>query len=402
MIKQHIKRFALLFVIVFLGSLVYVGLLTASLSIAPESLRRNTEQGLRIIESEGRYPSYYFEEDTSQLRENTRIDNYTDDLILRRAGMLSKEPLRDAMYMLDYERYWHGYVVLLRPLLSVMDYYTLRRLLHALFWILAALGMAQLSRRVHPSMGAVLLLALAVLHSQILPMSPQYFVCFGIALSAMNLLLCWEPRRPLSAWRLLLFFALTGSVTSFLDLLTVPLITFALPMLALLLYDRGRERKPLAALIQCAIAWLIGFCFNWILKWFWSTVILGEDEFGWAITQSGIRIGKSQAFPQTQLAALGQNLSALLSVLGILYLLACAALLLLALLRRQHANLPLVGALALLALAPYGWYFALANHSQVHTWFTYRAQLSSLLICFAIPLALADFQLERLLPKRKK
>lgn len=133
MIKQHIKRFALLFVIVFLGSLVYVGLLTASLSIAPESLRRNTEQGLRIIESEGRYPSYYFEEDTSQLRENTRIDNYTDDLILRRAGMLSKEPLRDAMYMLDYERYWHGYVVLLRPLLSVMDYYTLCRLLHALF-----------------------------------------------------------------------------------------------------------------------------------------------------------------------------------------------------------------------------------------------------------------------------
>lgn len=395
--KWYLKLFARICVLVILGSLLYVGLLSASLSYHTESLQRHTEQAIEIMSAETWYPSFYFENDTGFLRQNTRIDNYSDEIIVKRVGMKSDNPLYDAMYMQDYERYWHGYVVLLRPLLSLFDYFTLRRLMQAVFWILLALTAQQLSRRFHSLFGMAFLLAMGVLNTHIVPMSPHYFACFLLALLAANYMFYYEYKGKLSEKRFLYLLAIVGSLTSFLDLLAVPLITFGLPMLLYLLFcAKDKTYRLFALLFRSSVAWSIGYCLNWIMKWFFASLITGEDEFGWAITYSGIRIGKSEVFPTTQFNAIGQNFAALFSVLGVIYLLCCFCLIVLSLVRKQKANLPLVWILSLLSIAPYAWYFALGNHSTVHTWFTYRTQLISLLCWFAIPYALCDFDLKKL------
>jgi hypothetical protein len=46
------------------------------------------------------------------------------------------------------------------------------------------------------------------------------------------------------------------------------------------------------------------------------------------------------------------------------------------------------------ALYPYIWYSLLANHSQIHHWFTYRAQLVSLMGGFAFLAGVVQSNLE--------
>lgn len=401
MIKKYTKEFALLVVALLLLSLIFWGLLACSLSLSPPGLYRHQAEGLSILANEGRYPSYYFEEDESVLRRNTRIDNFTDSYILERAGMKSEQPFIDALYMLDYERYWHGYMLYMRPLLSLMNYYSIRRVFMALYWILLGLCTLALANRLQSYFAFAFLLAMGVLNTHIIAMSPQYFICFVLAMKASLLLLYASRKKPLSEKQLLWSFALIGACTSFFDYLTVPTITFGMPAVIYLLASRKQScEKPFHELLRMGFAWFLGYCLNWIYKWLWATLVLQDDEIGWAITQSGIRIGKSQAFPALQFKAIGDNFASLLHPLGIVFLAGIALLLILALLRKQKANLDLVLCLCLLALLPYAWYAALGNHSEVHSWFTYRAQLTSLLALTAIPLALCDFDIKRLFAKR--
>lgn len=400
MIKRYTKNLALLLLGLFVLSLVFWALLAASLLIAPPSLYQNQAEALALLEREGRYPSFYFEEDESVLRRNTRIDNFTDTYILERAGMKSENPITDALYMLDYERYWHGYILYMRPLLSLLNYYSIRRVFMALYWILLGLCGLQISTRLGHYFGFAFLLAMGVLNTQIVAMSPQYFICFVLAMKASLLLLYTSRKMPLGERQLLWNFALIGACTSFFDYLTVPTITFGMPAVLYLLAARKQSsEKSLHELLRMGFAWFLGYCFNWICKWLWATLVLQDDEIGWAITQSGIRIGKAQAFPDLQIKAISDNFQSLLHPLGIVFLLGICVLILLALVRKQRANGTLVLCLCLLALLPYAWYAALGNHSEVHSWFTYRAQLTTLLALSGIPLALCNFDIKRLFQK---
>lgn len=61
-----------------------------------------------------------------------------------------------------------------------------------------------------------------------------------------------------------------------------------------------------------------------------------------------------------------------LAVYGVLML---AAIVMLVRFRRQKVEWWLVGLLLLIAMAPYVWYTAVAQHSMQHYWFTYRNQM---------------------------
>lgn len=54
------------------------------------------------------------------------LDNATDARMLLTALQRDASPLIRAMDMCDYPRYWHGYVLILRPLLYIMNYGDIR------------------------------------------------------------------------------------------------------------------------------------------------------------------------------------------------------------------------------------------------------------------------------------
>lgn len=84
-----------------------------------------------IIEEEGWYPSIPIVNgalDTYFTSYNPGVLDDATDLIMLRTALdpLEKSVVRAAMDMNQYDRYWHGYIAILRPLLFFFDYGEIR------------------------------------------------------------------------------------------------------------------------------------------------------------------------------------------------------------------------------------------------------------------------------------
>lgn len=401
---QALKNYLLCIALTLLLCGLFLGLLTLSYSYGGETLYRNTRAALETIQKEGDYPIYFFEAFPERYRLPAQGDNYSDSVILERAGFRPQSALLDALDMQKYARYWHGYVALLRPLLCLMSYENIRLLMMALFSLLCGVSLLQLYRQFGSLLALCFGLSLMILQGFIIPSSPQYFVCFAIALAAMNLVLCYAPKKTLHTRSVLLFFTLIGALTSFLDLLTVPLITFGLPLLMLLAIEAKAQRQssPLLRGTQAALAWLIGFGLNWALKWVLASSLLEYDVLTEAKAQALFRMAQQEGLGSSQIGAIVINLNNLLHFVGIGYLAFCLLLLILALIRGKIRSKAFFLTHCLLMIAPYVWFAVLSNHSQIHAWFTFRTQIITLLGLPLLALSLVDFQQEQLCIWKKR
>lgn len=139
---------------------VFCILLLLSSLIPSSSLKKNVGESVNTFKNEGIYPSY------GVVGRQIVLDNYTDSLMVNTAYSVdSSQPLRsavsavrrtesvnqtnqivnlDASYTgraktpVFYERYWHGYLVYLRPLLVLIPYSGIRIVLSLLLYGLTA------------------------------------------------------------------------------------------------------------------------------------------------------------------------------------------------------------------------------------------------------------------------
>lgn len=140
-------------------------------------------------------------------------------------------------------------------------------------------------------------------------------------------------------------------------------------------------------LLSCCVLWALGYAGLWVAKWVISAAVLPElDVIGNALGQAATRSGSivtegTNGAPLniTALDSIARNFS-LMFPKWILIALGALALLALGLVVCKRARVRrgiLISLLCLLfiALFPYLWYIALSNHSYVHYWFTFRAQI---------------------------
>ena len=97
----------------------YVLLLTLVFLIPDKGIQGHREEALSYIEEEGEYPKPFFESASA------RLDNVTDHIMIQKTQPESENVLISAMNP-TYARYWHGYLVFLRPLLLFFDYFQIR------------------------------------------------------------------------------------------------------------------------------------------------------------------------------------------------------------------------------------------------------------------------------------
>ena len=143
-------KIALVAILLILSCLVGYMLLVMAYGIPTDYMKGNMSESAGIIKTEGRYFR-------TMNRENSQLDNYTDSLMLltashpttenawKGANNVSRyyrsdkkpdEVLVDK-YLgkgkgyneVQYSRYWHGYLVFLKPLIALFDYGTIRYLL---------------------------------------------------------------------------------------------------------------------------------------------------------------------------------------------------------------------------------------------------------------------------------
>lgn len=395
------------------GAVVVVGSIFLILTSSIPDV--NIDQNIRIssekMSKEGKYPEvvpgredYYY-----------RVDNWTEAALLNMIYTGSSErPVEAAFAQKEYQpdikgisgverlaaavqdgseengsyvlrsTYWLGVRVLLIPLLTVADYYTLRPFL--LFINLALFfGMATLLvKKVDTKTGVAFFFSILMLN---------YFVsvvqwcnglpCLWIAAAVIVYVLFRFPQKINHCC----LFLLAGALTSYFDWFSVPLITFGLPAIVIIVLTiQSKSDKTFLDyfnfLFQSGLGWCLGYGLMLGSRVAISTMVEGTGSFQnfwervvYNITSSGnsdggaklseklmtVLNGFTGIFP---LSICGQKFAGVVLVLGmtIVFFLAICF----------YKKIPGISALAIVSLAPFVWFIVFNGYCRVHYWIAYR------------------------------
>lgn len=273
-----------------------------------------------------------------------------------------------------YPRYWHGYLVVLKPLLLVFTYKQIRILNVLMLSLLFALACKGIYKKV--SRGACITFVLASLMSFpiVIPYCMQYCTMTYITLISMNTMLYSKGRVQAKEIE---FFMLVGIITAYIDFLTYPVM--ALGCLLILKTALSEEIVRVKELLLLSLTWALGYSGMWASKWVIANLFTEKKVIRDAINQAVHRtVGDSDqlAAKVTPIRAIAANLSCytnvvFLVVLLIIFLVFCVNMCRNGVNKNWRAYL-------FVACIPILWMCVLQNHSYDHSSFTYRA----LMICF--------------------
>lgn len=333
-------------------------------------------------------------------------DNFTDGLILGAAAydddtssILEKallayhyesvpdEPVNSLYaYVVDgiedgresYARYWHGYLVIWKPLLEVLTYYQIRMLnvliqLALIIYILWALN-KQLGIR----SAAIFLASLCMTFPIVIPFCLQFSAMFYLMLISAALTLRFA--RLSEDGRYAYFFLGIGIATAYFDFLTYPLLPIgvALTFVLALREQRGDQTdRGVRVVTRGLIHWGIGYAGMWAMKWILASVLTKENVIADALEQIAFRTHgttESGGLSPSAMTAIAANFSCytniLFIVLGVLYLI---LLIIFAVQIRRHGQKQkMAWEYLILAALPFVWYSLAASHSYDHSSYTYR------------------------------
>lgn len=294
-------------------------------------------------------------------------------------------------------RYWHGYLVLLKPLLLFLSYIDIRMVLTLAQGAMMAAVIAGLCRRNLGKLVPCFVLAMLFITPAAAGFSMQFSTVFCTFLLAM-LALLYLPSQVFEGHGLPVFFLVTGMCTSFVDYLTYPVASFGMPMvLCLFLFPAASAWDEWKRLILCGICWVVGYFGMWAGKWVLAGALGGEQWF-WPNLMAKIAERSSTVSDEVVLRY-GDVLRAVLGVFVkrayLLAALAVAGMWLAALLRGWGKRYPAAKrnsgrqwALLAISAIPFAWFFVTRNHTYNHAFFTSR---SLCVTAFAISAWLAAF-----------
>lgn len=306
------------------------------------------------------------------------VQGYTQMASDTRAVALSGSGATDSEIM--YGRYWQGYQVLLRPLLTFMDYGAIRVVNYVLLFFLAGLMTWLIACRAGRCVSLLFIVSLLAVGFPVVPLAMQFSTCFYIAFIA-SIVVLVRPQTAVDSKTGPVFFFTTGALTSYMDFLTTPQITLGLPLICVFLAGGLRDGKC-RFIIRSGVMWLSGYALLWVSKWAVAGLLTGTggDVAASAIDSFILRTSDTVYFggvemPISSLFAIvaskmGFKMVAAAAVFAVAAL--CAFVLYL---YRCRRNMGRYGWLLLVAAMVPAWYLMLRNHSLQHIFFTWRAML---------------------------
>ncbi len=374
------KIVGLLKVLAMIVAGVLLGAILITLAYCIPVNQTNAQKSIDSLEGEGWYPS------ATQLKSSLDtyfhsylpgvLDGATDGLMLEKATrQIEGNPLWEAMNMEGYTYYWHGYVVILRVLLLFMDYEQFR----FLNCILQLMMMFFVAHFIWEKKGQRYALALLTSYFLMMPMamflSLQFSWIFYIAM-VLSLLICYR-HTWFTEKRIPYIFVIAGMLTSFLDLLTYPLYTWAFPLLLLILLSEDGQKalNYVKTVVVSGLGWILGYAGMWFGKWALAGWIVHRNVIQEAWKEVLFRSGSEESLNLiARLEALYDNwkhyeyplYTALLAIWLTWFI--YKSLNGKTQIVRQEKN----GAYLLITLSSFVWYFVLANHTLGHHFFTYR------------------------------
>ncbi len=303
--------------------------------------------------------------------------------------------LRNAVYQnltpnLNYTRYWHGTTAIIRPLLVILPVQKIYILNAVILILLIVLMLITIKHYLGKGVLFCLLPALTAVSIWYVPYSIEYVPCFFI-MCISSIAVLTLGKKGITAASMLFF--LTGGFTAYFDFLTTETITLLMPLILLLIYKYNlmeiqNMKDGFRLMFKCCVLWLAGYAVTWLTKWTLASIILKENAFASAFSGATNRISGSVSdmnLYELCISALLRNLMcifpfSLISKNGFLYVLLSLSFILIFyyFFKRSSAKCAINKLLLLPALLPYIRFIVLSNHSYLHYFFTYRAQLISI------------------------
>lgn len=279
-----------------------------------------------------------------------------------------------AGFIYNYFRYWHGYLLFLKPMLlffNVSDIKVIAMMLQ-FFLIAGTLSMLKKENTVLATLFAVVVLFINPITTAI---SFQLASIFNISLLTMIIMLKYRVFfNARQCWWIL--FLLDGVAVAFFDFLTYPMAAIGLPLITLLLIDGGTLKENIIRIAGNSFAWLFGYAGMWAGKFAITALAAGTASFkeGWDNVLIRTDTGK---------LAFGDCMRVVFYVINNrpMYFLALVCVVMVGVfafvnkadvVQNAKNNSAEIISFFLVGLYPIVWYFVLRNHTYVHPNLEYR------------------------------
>lgn len=184
-----------------------------------------------------------------------------------------------------YARYWLGFRVILRPVLTFLSYHEILLYNSLILFSLFSLAIVSIAKRAGTCAAITFAISFILVRPHIICNSLQFSNCFLIAFIAMLLIPSFIAN---DRSRYFLYFWEIGIITMFFDFYTTPLVTFAFPALYLWLLTykepHGFKKKDL---LFSFLLWLAGYLLMWIAKLVLTDVFTPVSGMGAGLTAMG-------------------------------------------------------------------------------------------------------------------
>lgn len=370
-------------------------LMTCAYALPTARMRYHVSLSLPYIEQEGDF--YWW----APYHNSTALDGFTDCIMLGNAIYESEaSPFHDALVNprreytpgdtvsvdsliryasgevggreVTYARYWHGYLLALKPLLLFFTPSDIRLLNMTVQLLLGALVLLLAYKRKGLALAAPLAAAFLCINPISTALCFQYTDVALLSLVSLAVLLGF--RTDEKQYGCLLYLWL-GIAIAFFDFLTYPLVSLGLLLTAELSLSRESLGGRLKRIGLNSAAWGVGYGGMWAGKWIVASLFSEQNVLRSAQDRAQLWTSSADGTFPSIVEVFKRNLQVYVSPsfqLLVILVIVCLVYLLVFKKYRLHLRAETLVPLILLALYPVVWTAVLKNHSVVHPHMTYR------------------------------
>ena len=291
----------------------------------------------------------------------------------------------DSATIVNYHRYWHGYILILRLLINIYNLKEIRLINLFIGSILLLITLFYIYQKLGLKISLGFALTIFYLNPITMCTSIPYTNIYFISLLSIILLL----KTSITPYKILLF---AGILTAFFDTLTAPLAPLGLSLTILCLKNKTNIKNDLKQIIFLSIAFSFGYSFMILQKWLITSIItqnniLNEIYINLLFRMKGTPFLETGIKDFNYITTIKRNLLELQSPTSLIAL--AIYLLLVCIISLQKKEFTLnkdykTYLLLFISSFPFIWYFIFQNHSFVHPLMSFRELSISIFALTAI------------------
>lgn len=400
-ILEYILVFIITLVILFLG-------LTLTAKIPKSKIEENLKKSATYLEKNSGFKRL------QPGREYTYLHLYADSIILNIINCVdTNKPIQSIMWDKYYEtikmdinndfievvqenkepnqqyiRYWHGSMMILRPLLMIISLEQMYQVNYILLIILAIALLIMIWKK-SKKIAIAYVISMIMIAFPIIAMCLEFVWPFYIML--ISSMIAINIKKDRSLYKL---FLIIGMITCFFDFLTTEIVTLFVPLLIIFAIKKEKDeiysfKDGAIIFLKSSILWFAGYVGMWIAKWTLASIILNINALEYVKDQALLRVNGLQGLDSAEkmyIGAITKNWHTLYPINIVkrtskLWLIVAAFAVFFAIIidwkkiKNNKSSLILL----VIAIMPYIRYLILANHSYRHSFFTFRSQIITIM-----------------------